>query len=178
MQAIPPGRGSIGQTSATALVELPVTPGPGPTASPWIATIGYEGLPPEAFLRLLRDAGIRRVVDVRALANSRRPGYAKRALTAALTGVGIAYSHLPALGTPAAGREAVRSGRIAAFRTIYATHLAGGEAQAALAGLAATARGEKVCLLCLEADPEHCHRTIIAAQLADEAGFTVAHLRQ
>jgi uncharacterized protein (DUF488 family) len=141
-----------------------------------IATIGYEGLPPDEFLRLLREAGVRRVVDVRALANSRRPGYAKRALTASLVGAGIEYSHVPALGTPAAGREAVRSGRISEFRAIYEAHLEGGEAQAALAGLAEAARAEKTCLLCLEALPAHCHRGIIAARLSRDSGYTVTHL--
>jgi uncharacterized protein (DUF488 family) len=142
----------------------------------WIATIGYEGLAPDTFLGLLREAGIQRVVDVRALANSRRPGYAKRALTACLTGAGIAYTHVPALGTPAPGRQAARSGRLAEFRAIFEAHLQGDEAQAALAGLRATAQGERVCLLCLEAQPAHCHRAIIAARLAESAGFQVTHL--
>src|ERR1700744_6543774 len=68
-----------------------------------IATVGYEGLRPEDFLHVLREAGVERVVDVRAIANSRKPGYAKRALAAALGGAGIEYVHLPSLGTPAEG---------------------------------------------------------------------------
>jgi uncharacterized protein (DUF488 family) len=141
-----------------------------------IATIGYEGLAPDAFLRQLRDAGIRRVIDVRALANSRRPGFAKRALTASLVAAGIEYVHVPALGTPAAGREAVRSGRLSEFRAIFAAHLAGDQAQAALAMVAAQAAERPSCLLCLEAQPSHCHRTLVAAAMSKGWGFKIHHL--
>jgi uncharacterized protein (DUF488 family) len=125
-------------------------------------TVGYEQATPAALLTALCEAGARRVVDVRALANSRRPGFAKRALSAALEEAGIGYTHLPALGTPAEGRQAVRAGRPEVMRRIFARHLAGTEAQAALAALAEIARREPVCLLCLEADPRHCHRTLVA----------------
>ena len=84
----------------------------------------------------------------------------------------IGYEHLPALGTPAAGREAARSGRPAVMRRIFAAHLSGTEAQAALAGLREQARHEKVCLLCLEADPAHCHRTLVA----EAVGLPIRHL--
>jgi uncharacterized protein (DUF488 family) len=131
-----------------------------------IFTIGYERATPAALIAALRDAGVRRVVDVRALANSRRPGFAKRALSAALDEAGLGYTHLPALGTPPAGREAVRAGRPEDMRHIFARHLAGTEAQAALAALAADARREPLCLLCLEADPRRCHRSLVAEAVA------------
>jgi uncharacterized protein (DUF488 family) len=145
-------------------------------AAPAIATIGYEGLPPEDFLHLLREAGIARVVDVRALANSRKPGYAKRALSAALAGAGIEYLHLPALGTPKEGRDAAHAGRVAEMRRIYAGHLATPVAQAALADLARSAAETPTCLLCLEADPARCHRTCVAEALDAGWGFAVRHL--
>jgi uncharacterized protein (DUF488 family) len=112
------------------------------------------------------------LVDVRALANSRRPGFAKRALTAALEEAGIGYLHIPALGTPAEGRAAVREGRPEEMRRIFAARLAGVEAQAALAGLSAQARRQPLCLLCLEADPARCHRTLVA----EAVGLPVRHL--
>jgi uncharacterized protein (DUF488 family) len=136
-------------------------------------TIGYEDATPPRLIQALRAAGVTRLVDVRALANSRRPGFAKRALSAALDEAGIAYEHLPALGTPAEGRQAVRSGHPEAMRRIFAKHLAGTEAQAALAGLTARAKAEPVCLLCLEADPATCHRTLVA----EAVGLEVVHLR-
>jgi uncharacterized protein (DUF488 family) len=141
-----------------------------------IDTIGYEGLPQQDLLNLLRQAGVQRVADIRAIANSRRPGYAKRALSAALAGAGIGYLHLPALGTPATGRAANRAGRMGEFRRIFAEHLAGTEAQAALAMLAHTSRETRTCLLCLEADPAQCHRTIVAEAMKDGWGFQVRHL--
>jgi uncharacterized protein (DUF488 family) len=130
-----------------------------------VFTIGYEDATPPRLVAALRGAGIATLVDVRALANSRRPGFAKRALSAALAEAGIGYLHLPALGTPAAGRQAVREGRPEAMRRIFGAHLAGTEPQAALAGLAERARREPVCLLCLEADPAQCHRTLVAEAL-------------
>ena len=142
-------------------------------AAPRIATIGYEGLPPADFLHLLREAGIRRVADVRAIANSRKPGYSKRALAAALEGAGIEYVHIPELGTPAAGRAAVRAGRPQEMPRIYLPHLARPGAQTALADLAETSRRTPTCLLCLEADPAHCHRTLIAQAMHEKWGFAI-----
>jgi uncharacterized protein (DUF488 family) len=137
-----------------------------------ILTIGYEAATPAALLDALRAARVATLVDVRALANSRRPGFAKGALSAALEGAGIGYLHLRALGTPAEGRAAARSGQPAAMRRIFAAHLAGTEAQAALANLSDLARRQRVCLLCLEADPARCHRTLVA----EAVGLPVVHL--
>lgn len=127
-----------------------------------VLTVGYEGTTPDRLIAALREAAVETLVDVRALANSRRPGFAKGALSAALEGAGIGYLHLRALGTPAAGRAAVRAGRPEEMRRIFAAHLAGTEAQAALANLRDLARRQRVCLLCLEADPRQCHRTLVA----------------
>lgn len=138
-----------------------------------ILTVGYEGTTPDGLISALRDSGVRVLVDVRALANSRKPGFAKTALSAALEGAGIGYLHLRALGTPAEGRAAVRSGRPAEMRRIFAAHMAGTEAQAALANLTDLARQQRVCLLCLEADPAHCHRALVA----EAVGLPVTHLR-
>jgi uncharacterized protein (DUF488 family) len=139
-------------------------------------TVGYERETPRSLVEALQAAGVRKVVDVRALANSRRPGFSKRALSAALEEAGIGYGHLPALGTPPEGREAVRAGRPEDMKRIFARRLAGTEAQAALATLRAEARSQPICLLCLEADPRHCHRTLVAEALAAEDGLAVVHL--
>ncbi len=137
-----------------------------------ILTIGYERATPASLLAALRGAGVRTLVDVRALANSRKPGFAKGALSAALEEAGIGYLHLRALGTPAEGRQAVRSGRPEVMRRIFAAHLAGTEAQAALANLSDLARRQRVCLLCLEDDPRQCHRTLVA----EAVGLPTTHL--
>jgi uncharacterized protein (DUF488 family) len=140
---------------------------PGP-----VFTIGYEEATPPRLIAALRAAGVTTLVDVRALANSRKPGFAKRALGAALAEAGIAYQHVPALGTPAEGRAAARAGRPAEMRRIFGARLAGLEGQAALAALTAQARAEPVCLLCLEADPAQCHRTLVA----EAVGLPIRHL--
>jgi uncharacterized protein (DUF488 family) len=138
-----------------------------------ILTVGYEGTTPDALVAALKASGTRVLVDVRALANSRRPGFAKTALSASLEAAGIGYLHLRALGTPAEGRAAVRAGRPAEMRRIFSAHLAGTEAQAALANLTDLAHRQRVCLLCLEADPRQCHRTLVA----EAVGLPVTHLR-
>ncbi|HWE79318.1 MAG TPA: DUF488 domain-containing protein, partial [Pseudolabrys sp.] len=73
-------------------------------------TIGYEQAKPAAVLDELRHAKIDTLVDVRAVAASRRPGFSKRQLAASLDDSGIAYRHLQKLGTPAEGRAAARAG--------------------------------------------------------------------
>ena len=142
------------------------------TATTEVLTVGYERTTPAGLVAALKASGVRVLVDVRALANSRKPGFAKTALSATLGEAGIGYLHLRALGTPAEGRAAARSGRPAEMRRIFAAHLAGTEAQAALANLSDLARQQRVCLLCLEADPRICHRTLVA----EAVGLPIKHL--
>jgi uncharacterized protein (DUF488 family) len=141
-----------------------------------IHTIGYEGLPPVDLFALLQEAGVKRLVDVRAIANSRRPGFAKRALAEGLANAGIDYLHLRDLGTPAAGRQAARAGHTAEMRRIFTAQLATEPAQAALATLADSAADIPSCLLCLEANPHVCHRAMVADALAGRWAFGVRHL--
>jgi len=68
-----------------------------------IFTIGYESATVPEFLEALRAAGVEQVIDVRAVPNSRRPGFSKTPLRNALAEAGMDYVHLRALGTPAAG---------------------------------------------------------------------------
>jgi uncharacterized protein (DUF488 family) len=142
-----------------------------------IATIGYQGATVAGFLQALREAGVELLVDVRAVAGSRRPGFSKTPLAANLRGAGVDYLHLRGLGTPAAGRAAARAGRHEEMRAIFRQHLATPEAQAELEALADIVRGgRRVCLLCFEADPAHCHRTLVARALAALVPVDVRHL--
>ncbi len=132
-----------------------------------IATIGYEGATIASFQDALRDAKIDLLVDVRALASSRRPGFAKTRLAANAREAGAEYLHLRALGTPADGRAAARAGHHDEMKRIFRKQLATPEAQDALALVADLVRqGRRICLLCFEARPEHCHRSIVAASLS------------
>ena len=144
---------------------------------PALATIGYESAAVPEFLATLRDAGIEVLVDVRAVAGSRRAGYAKTALAANLASVGIEYVHLRGLGTPKEGRVAARAGRHAEMHAIFREHLATPDAQAELATLADIVHsGRRACLLCLEADPTHCHRSLVADALARRMALRIVHL--
>jgi uncharacterized protein (DUF488 family) len=142
-----------------------------------IATIGYEAATVRSFLDALKDAGVELLVDVRAVASSRRPGFAKTKLAANLQEAGIEYLHLRGLGTPADGRAAARAGRHEEMHAIFLEHLATDEAQAELDVLADIVRsGRRVALLCLEANPQHCHRTLVANALVAKLKVDVDHL--
>ena len=143
-----------------------------------VATIGYEAATVRRLLDALTDAGVELLVDVRALASSRRPGFARTRLAANLAEAGIEYLHLRRLGTPSDGRAAARAGRHDEMKAIFREHLATPEAQEELHALAGIVRsGRRVCLLCFEADPAHCHRSLVAAALAGLVPLEVAHLR-
>jgi uncharacterized protein (DUF488 family) len=134
-----------------------------------IFTIGYEGATMGEFLATLQKMGVERVIDVRAVPNSRRPGFSKTPLRNALAEIGINYVHLRALGTPAAGRVAARAGRQAELERIYAGQLETPEAMAEGAMMLDLADGKPSALLCYERDPACCHRTLLWQALAPEA---------
>lgn len=128
---------------------------------PTIWTIGYEQTTMSAFLAALQGAGVELVADVRAIAASRRPGFAKTALAANLAEAGIGYRHFRALGTPPEGRAAARALDLAKLKRVYAGQLELPEALAAGAELADLAHERRVALLCYEREPECCHRTLL-----------------
>ena len=120
-------------------------------------TIGYELAKPDAVLRELKRAKVDLLVDTRAVAASRRPGFSKTQLAASLDEAGIAYLHLQKLGTPAEGWQAARAGDFDTVWRIYDKHIATPAAQEALGELLALIKsGRRVCLLCYERDPAHC----------------------
>jgi uncharacterized protein (DUF488 family) len=146
------------------------------TVAPPLATIGYEGTTLDHVLAALGEAGAVHLIDVRAVASSRKPGFSKSVLAASAGACGIAYTHLRALGTPKAGREAVRRGDPGTMRRIFAVHMESDAAQAALARAAAIAGEGPACLLCFERDHAHCHRAILADLIHERTGQTVRHL--
>lgn len=137
-----------------------------------IFTIGYEATTVGEFLAALKEAGVERVIDVRALPNSRRPGFSKSPLRSALAEQGIEYVHLRALGTPAAGREAARKGRQAELERIYAGQLELPEAMAAGAQMITLAEEKPSALLCYEREPGGCHRSLLLRWVAPDAEVT------
>jgi len=140
-------------------------------------TIGYERATAEAVLGELARAKVGLLVDVRAVAASRRPGFSKRQLAAGLDGRGIAYLHLRALGTPKAGRLAARGGETEEMLRIYEKHLATPQAREEFDALVSLLRPrQRLCLLCYERSADQCHRRRIAELVRAATGAKVTHL--
>ncbi len=132
-----------------------------------IYTIGYEATTMADFLAALKTAGVERVIDVRALPLSRRPGFSKSSLAASLGEAGIDYRHLKALGTPKGGRDAAKKGDVATLEAVYAEQLDLPEAQAQAAVMLGLAAEKPSALLCYERDPCHCHRTLLLCAVGE-----------
>ena len=137
-----------------------------------IFTIGYEGSTQSELIASLQQAGVKRVIDVRAVPLSRKPGFSKNVLAAGLKEAGIDYFHLKALGTPPEGREAARKGRIGEMERIYALQLETPEAAAQSGQLIALAAEKPSALLCFERDPFRCHRTALRLSVMPNAEAT------
>ncbi|MBV8908529.1 MAG: DUF488 domain-containing protein [Sphingomonas sp.] len=139
-----------------------------------IFTIGYEGATVGEFVAALQEAGVKRVIDVRALPLSRRPGFSKTPLKGALEEAGIDYVHLKALGTPSEGRTAARAGRHEDMARIHAGQLELPEAMVQSAQMLELASERPSALLCMEREPEHCHRSLLLSAVG--GGAEVVHL--
>ncbi|MGC1857170.1 MAG: DUF488 domain-containing protein [Pseudolabrys sp.] len=137
-------------------------------------TIGYEQAKSAAVLDELRRARIELLIDTRAVAASRRPGFSKRQLSAY---AGIGYVHLQKLGTPAEGRAAARSGDTDALWRTYDKHIKKAEAQEELGELVALIKsGKRLALLCYCRDPKTCHRSRIVANVKKRMRVNVEDL--
>ncbi len=144
--------------------------------TPTLFTAGYEGLVQAELLDRLAAAGVALLLDVRAVPNSRKPGFSKRMLAASLEARGIRYLHLQALGTPKPGRQAARAGRADEMAAIFDAHMTTERAQTALSEAVAIARAAPTCLLCFERDPHFCHRRIVADAISAQTSQLVTHL--
>ena len=139
-------------------------------------TIGYEKA-------LLKDvvstlsARVATLIDVRDRPISRRPGFSKRHLAAAVEDAGMRYVHLQPLGTPPEGRLAGRRREWDRFWGIVEEKLARPEAELALQEAAEIAGAAPSCVVCYEADWQVCHRRRVAEILVQRHGFGVSHLK-
>ncbi len=139
----------------------------------WVGSVGYERhKDSRAFAEHLANAGVERLLDVRELPISRRRGYAKTALGSTMADAGIEYVHRRALGNPKPFRDLYKSGRAAEGRARYQRYLLA-EQRSALDDLATLLADKRTALMCLEHDPESCHRTVILEVLRDELGLTL-----
>jgi len=137
--------------------------------APVVFTIGYEQRSQDELVGVLVEAGVSLLADVRELPLSRRRGFSKTALAAALEEAGIAYAHERALGNPKPYRDAWKRGDSAAGIAGYRAHIAD-DASESVDALARRVAEGGVCLLCVEHDPAHCHRTLLAEALRERLG--------
>jgi uncharacterized protein (DUF488 family) len=140
-------------------------------------TIGYEKALLRDVLATLTGAGVATLIDVRDRPISRRPGFSKRQLAAAIEDAGMRYVHLAALGTPPEGRLANRRREWERFWRIVEEKLASTEAELDLRKAAELAAAAPSCLLCYEGDWRVCHRRRVAEILAQRHQFEVRHLQ-
>lgn len=126
-----------------------------------IFTIGYEQATQAALVAALAGAGVEVLADIRYLPLSRRPGFSKSGLKAAVEEAGIAYRHFRHLGTPAEGRAAARRGDHGELARIYAGQLELPEALAQMAEIRDLAETKRVALLCYERAATDCHRSLL-----------------
>lgn len=142
-----------------------------------LCTVGYEGRVAEELIDLLVEHEIQLVVDVRELPLSRKKGFSKTTLCSHLEEAGVSYRHMRALGNPKYLRQALKSGLdfeefAVGFRELLANQVD------AIEELGEAATSYRVCLLCFEADPEQCHRSIVADCVVNLVGneLQVVHL--
>jgi uncharacterized protein (DUF488 family) len=140
-------------------------------------TIGYEKALLKDVISTLSAARAATLIDVRDRPISRRPGFSKRQLAAAIEDAGMRYVHLQPLGTPPEGRLAGRRHEWDRFWGIVGEKLTRPEAELALQEAAEIAEAAPSCLLCYEADWQICHRRRVAEILAQRHGFAVSHLK-
>lgn len=134
-----------------------------------IFTIGYEKATQAEVIAALEKAGVERVIDVRAVPLSRRPGFSKNILANGLAEHGIDYVLLKALGTPPEGREAARKHDLKTLDRVYSGQLEEPEAIVQVERMLDLAREKPSALLCFERDPAGCHRTLLLHKVAPGA---------
>ncbi|MEM8810360.1 MAG: DUF488 family protein [Cyanobacteria bacterium P01_G01_bin.38] len=146
-----------------------------PIADMAIYTAGYEGKTVDEFLNLLMRSGIRRLIDVRFNPISRRYGFHKSTLKRLCSSLDIDYQHLPGLGIPGSARADLTSldSYIALFKE-YHCGLANrwDDLQATISLL----NSEPSVLVCMEANPECCHRNVLAQHLVGMMDLPIKHL--
>ncbi len=148
-----------------------------PVIHPAIFTIGHSTGTIETFVEFLHARGVKRLIDVRTIPRSRHnPQFNRETLPDTLLPAGIAYTHLAALGGLRHTRpHSPNTGwRNASFRG-FADYMQTPEFAAGLKTLIGIAGGERIAIMCAEAVPWRCHRSLIADALTVR-GYPVEHI--
>lgn len=140
-------------------------------------TIGYEGRDATEFVSVLSGNNVKVLYDVRYRAGSRRKGFSKTALNEACQAVGIRYHHDRELGTPPDMMQRVRElGAYSSEINEEFRELLLSQKETPLQTLVDTAKESVTCLLCYEADPTDCHRTVVAEEISKRTDGEIVHL--
>ena len=142
-----------------------------------IFTLGHGTRPLKEFVALLQEHGVQRIVDVRTIPRPQyNPQFNREWLPAALERAGVAYSHAPELGSLRhARKDSINTAwRNASFRG-FSDYMETEAFEAGLEKLIALAGSERVAILCAEALPWRCHRSLIADALVAR-GIEVQHI--
>jgi uncharacterized protein (DUF488 family) len=137
-------------------------------------TIGYQGAKLEQVVACLAAAQVSVLVDTRETPTSRRVEFRQRALAAVLEDAGIRYVSIRALGAPKSLR-ALAADDWASFAAGYRERLA--LVREELERLLPLVVSQRVCLLCFEADPAACHRSLLAHEIERLLDISAVHLR-
>jgi uncharacterized protein (DUF488 family) len=132
-----------------------------------IYSVGYEGLSLDALVERLAGNRVTTVVDVRLNPISRRPGFSRKRLETALHAAGIEYIHEKTLGNPPENRDSFRSGDGEDGRARMRAILANG-ASDALQRVVDLASNGRIAVLCVEREPQRCHRDVITAAVVEQ----------
>jgi len=146
-----------------------------PVAEKSIYTAGYEGKTVDEFLNLLMESGISRLIDVRYNPISRRYGFHKSTLLRLCNSLRIDYQHFPGLGIPGSEREQLGSDQqyTSLFKN-YRCSLPSREKD--LTNVSRLLKSEPSALMCMEANPEFCHRNVLAQHLTTLIDMPIKHL--
>jgi uncharacterized protein (DUF488 family) len=136
-----------------------------------IYSVGYEGMEVRSLVETLQAARVTLLVDVRLNASSRKPGWSKKSLEAALSAAGIEYRHERALGNPPENRESFRVGDGEDGRRRMREILTNGSS-GALQQVVVDAQGRRIAVMCLERAQGQCHRQVIT-DMAQEIDPTI-----
>ena len=132
-----------------------------------VFTLGHSTLPIERFMGVLQIYGIEQLVDIRTITRSRHnPQFNNSTLAESLSTQHLEYAHIQALGgLRRARKDSPNTGwRNASFRG-YADYMQTEEFQDALEGLIHLSRRKRVAIMCAEAVPWRCHRSLVADAL-------------
>ncbi len=148
-----------------------------PNVKPAVFTAGYEGVTVDGFLNSLLRAGIQRIIDVRNNPVSRRYGFHKSTLNRLAGFVGIEYMHVPELGIHSENRQELESqADYDALFDVYRAKTLKREIDA-IKRVSKLVEEKPSVLVCMEANPCQCHRSHLAAAVADESTLAIKHLR-